>query len=129
MAWHSDSLVSNPELVITCPDPLDRDDVARRLEPLRDSLLDWLDRYTVVPDMSNPARVAFSSTSAPQLIVAGAGVVQAIDNLSYDWHFNQDLDASWRRLGEELWVLLGLRYVPGQAMVVPLADSEHWALD
>ena len=86
--------------------------------------------HTVSADTSDPTRARFSATAAPQLIVAGAGVVQARDNLSYDWRFNQDLDATWRRLGEELWLLLGLRHVPGQAVVIPLAESiaEHWAL-
>jgi hypothetical protein len=119
-----------PEYVIACPDPLDRNDVARRLEPLRNSVLEWLDSYTVTANTSDPTRIRFSAASAPQLLLAGAGVVQALDNLSYDWRFNQDLDATWRRLGEELWLLLGLRHIPGQAAVVPLAESiaEHWAL-
>lgn len=119
-----------PDHLAACPDPLSRNDVAARLQPVRDALLEWLDGHVITPDSSNPARVGFHADSAPQLVLPGAGAIMALDNLAYDWRFNQQLDEDWHRLGEELWNLLSVYRRPGQSVVVPLAETltEHWAL-
>jgi hypothetical protein len=118
-----------PDHLIACPDPLDRADVAAVLAPLRADLLDWLRSHRVDTDASDPDNVRFSASAVPQLIVAGSGVITALDNLAYDWRYNDAGDLDLADLGEELWALTELRHRPGQAAVVPLAETlaEHWA--
>ncbi len=117
-----------PDHVIGCPDPLDRDDVAARLEPVRDDLLAWLASYPVTASTDASGRVEFDAVSMPQLVVAGRGVIGAIDDLAYDWRYNPRLATEWAALGEELWVLAGLRHWPAQCAFVPLAETlaEHF---
>jgi hypothetical protein len=115
--------------VIACPDPLDRGRVAADLAPLRSDLLGWLRCHRVDADHSDPNNVSFSADATPQLIVAGTGVITALSNLAYDWRFNDEADQDLADLGEELWALTDLRYHPGQAAIIPLAEAlaEHWA--
>ncbi|MGY1838111.1 MULTISPECIES: hypothetical protein [unclassified Modestobacter] len=121
-----------PTHVIACPDPLDRADVAARLQPLRDALLVWLDEHQVtqVTD-ERTRRTKYVTADAPQLLVAGADVLTALSHLAYDWRYNPKLDERWHRLGEELWALSDQRHQPGQALVVPLAETlaQHYAFD
>jgi len=118
-----------PSNVVVCADPLDRAGVAAALEPVRDDLLSWLAAHSVHLGHSRTGREVFSADDAPQLIVAGAGVLTALDNLSYDWRFNDQLDPAWATLGEELWTLCDLARWPAQPFVIPLAETlaEHYA--
>jgi hypothetical protein len=116
-----------PDHVIVCPDPLDRSDVAARLQPVRDDMLAWLASHRA---RSNPARPdRYTADEAPQLIVAGAGVITAVDNLAYGWRYNPALDEDWHILGEELWTLCYFARRPVQSLVVPLAETlaAHYA--
>ena len=122
----------SPAHVIACPDPLDRADVAARLQPLRDDLLAWLYEHRVKQVTDERTRqTKYVTAAGPQLLVAGADVLTALSDLAYDWRYNPQLDERWHLLGEELWALSDQRHQPGQALVVPLAETlaQHYAFD
>ena len=121
---------SEPDHLIVCPDPLDRADVADRLRPMRDDMAAWLSSHVITSTQHPKGYERYQVASAPQLFVAGGGVVTSLDNLAYGWRYTQGLDPGWAVIGEELAVLCEFRRRPGQAIVIPLAEAlaEHFAL-
>jgi hypothetical protein len=118
-----------PDHLITCTDPLERNSVAAELEPLRDDLAAWLAAHPAVPTVDRYGNHTFDAAACPQLVVAGGGVITALDNLAYDWRYNPALDDDWHDVGYELWTLVDQRHRPGQSAVIPLAETlaRHFA--
>jgi hypothetical protein len=116
-----------PELLVVCPDPLDRVAVAASLTPIRDALLDWFGSFPTTATQKGPW-TNYDAAAAPQLLVPGAGVITALDNLLYLWRY-AGVDDEWKRLGTELWALAEIARQPGATPVLPLAEAldTHWA--